>query len=322
MPERTHPQNSGTVKDGSDGLVLTSVWPTGTAGVATQLAEGGYHDATGADPALMPPAIARHAIATFTRPGDVVLDPDCGTGTTIVEALRCGRHAIGLTGQRRWWRLARMNVTVTKARGAFADGMVLILDRRPGTSAAATTAGLTSRVSLLLTTLRLTAPNTDTAAAVARVRQLLAQYRPLLRPGGHVVITCPPWRHTVQHDLLDLPGQIVAAGSAAGLAPIARCEALTATVRRGCTHTRATLAQRRVAARAERALGHPITLPAHHTALVFRADPDARIQHPAQPMPLRPAPTGPHHLAPRNARMQTAGVPAAHRSADGSREAA
>ncbi|WP_410675333.1 DNA methyltransferase [Amycolatopsis sp. cmx-4-68] len=322
MPERPNSKNSWAGTDRSDGLVLTSVWPTGTVGVATQLAEGGYHDATGADPALMPPAIARHAIAMFTRPGDVVLDPDCGAGTTIVEALRCGRHAIGLTGRRRWWRLARTNVTVTKARGAFADGMVLILDRRPGTSAAATTAGMTSRVGLLLTTLRLPAPNTDTVAAVERVRQLLAQHRPLLRPGGHVVITCPPWRHPVRHDLLDLPGQILAAGSAAGLAPIARCEALTATVRRGRTHTRATLGQRRVAARAERALGHPVTLPAHHTVLVFRADPDAGVRHPAQPIPLLSAPAGSRHLGRRNARMQTTVGPAAHRSAEGSREAA
>ncbi|WP_414943858.1 recombinase family protein [Amycolatopsis sp. cmx-11-32] len=261
--------------------------------MAAQLDEGGYHDATGTDPALMAPAIARHAITAFTRPGDVVLDPDCGAGTTIVEALRSGRHAIGLTGQRRWWRLARTNVTATKAGGVFVDGMVLVLDRRPGTAVAAATAGLTGRVDLLLTTLRPAGSNGDVDGALDRLRSLLSQYRPLVRPGGHVVITCAPQRHSIRHDLLDVPSQIAEIGSASELAPIARCLALTAAVRRRRAYTRATLAQRRAAGRAERALGHPIALPAHHTVLVFRADPEASDPAltqltPALPVPQRP----------------------------------
>ncbi|MFE0024129.1 DNA methyltransferase [Amycolatopsis sp. NPDC059021] len=264
-----------------NGAVLASVWPTGTASTATQLVEGGYHQATTTDTALMPPAIAAHAIAALTRPGDIVLDPDCGAGTTVVEALRAGRHAIGLTGQRRWWRLARTNVTATKARGAFVDGMVLILDRRPGTAAAATTAGLTGRVDLLLTALRLT-PQGDVTDTVDRLNILLGQYRPLLRSGGHVVVTCAPARHPERHDLLEVPARI----AAAGLAPIARCLALTARVRRRRVYTHATLAQRRATTRAERALGHPIALPTHHTALVFRAEPDAAASAPALPNPL------------------------------------
>jgi hypothetical protein len=35
-------------------------------------------------------------IETFTKPGDLVLDPHVGGGTTIVEALATGRHAIGV----------------------------------------------------------------------------------------------------------------------------------------------------------------------------------------------------------------------------------
>jgi modification methylase len=281
---------AGLYRPAGEGPVLASVWPTGTASAADQLDEGGYHQATGTDPGLMAPAVARHAIAALTAPGDVVLDPDCGAGTTVVEALRCGRHAIGLTGQRRWWRLARANVTATKARGVFVDGMVLVLDRRPGTAAAAATAGLTGRVDLLLTTLRNAGLDSDLAGALDRLNELLMQYRSLVRPGGHVVITCPPLRHPVRHDLLDVPGQIALLATAAGLAPVARCLALTATVRRGRTFTRATLAQRRAATRAERALGHPVALPAHHTVLVFRADPDAAEPAPALSLPLPPAP--------------------------------
>ncbi|MGK4593982.1 DNA methyltransferase [Amycolatopsis sp. w19] len=270
--------------DQPGGPVLTSVWPTGTASVATQLNEGGYHDATGTDSALMAPDIARYAIEVFTPPGGVVLDPDCGAGTTVVEALRCERHAIGLTGQRRWWRLARANVTAMKARGVFVDGMVLVLDRRPGTAAAAATAGLTGRIDLLLTTLR-RGPAGDLTAALERLNTLLTQYRHLVRPGGYVVVTCAPERHPAGHELLDVPSQITAIGAAVGLAPVARSVALIADVRQRRVRTHATAAERRAVAHAERALGHPIALPAHHTALVFRADPEAGSRVTALPVP-------------------------------------
>ncbi|AXB43672.1 DNA methyltransferase [Amycolatopsis albispora] len=268
---------------------LTSVWPTGHTSLATQLNDGGYHTATSTDLALMPPAIARHAITAFTPPGGIVLDPDCGAGTTIVEALRAGRHAIGLTRQRRWWRLARANVTATKARGAFTDGMVLVLDRRPSTAAAAATAGLTGRIDLMLTTLHPVAD--DVTDSLDRLETLLVQYRPLLRPGGHLVLTCSPRRHPTQHDLLDITSPITDAATAVGLAPAARCLALTAQIRSGRVYTRATLDERRAATRAEHARGHPVALPAHHTALVFRADPEAADPALTQPMPPVPAGT-------------------------------
>lgn len=264
---------------------LASVWPTGTTSIAAQLAGRGYHDATDTDPSSMPPAIAEYAITALTRPGDVVLDPDCGAGTAVVEALRAGRHAIGLTTHRRWWRLARANVTGTKTAGAAMDGMVLVLDRRPGTLAAAETAGLTGRVDLLLTTLR---PSTggDPDDSGARLRALLSECRPLVRPGGHVVITIAARRHPVWRTLLDVP----ALGAVAGLAPVARCVALTADLRGARVRTRATLAERRTASHIERLSGHPVALRAHHDVLVFRADPDALATTPALPIPTVPTP--------------------------------
>jgi modification methylase len=296
------------------GPALTSVWPTGDDSLDVQLAGRGYHHTTGTDPALIAPAIAEYAVTMFTRRGDVVLDPDCGAGTTVVEALRAGRHAIGLTTHPRWWRLARANVTATKAGGAPTDGMVLL--RRPSTVTAAQTAGLTGRVALLLTTLR---PATSTTG-LAGLRTLLQECRPLLRPGGHVVITCAPQRHPIRHDLLDLPSQILVLGAAAGLAPIARCLALTSKVRGRRVFTRATLAQRRTATRIERAIGHPVALPAHHTALVFRVDPDAvdlALTHPIPPLFPPPRrhrthPAEPNENPPRSVRP---GVPVAARCA-------
>ena len=47
-------------------------------------------------PARFSPTFARTAIESFTQPGDMVLDNHVGGGTTLVEALVAGRHAIGI----------------------------------------------------------------------------------------------------------------------------------------------------------------------------------------------------------------------------------
>jgi hypothetical protein len=47
-------------------------------------------------PARFSPTFARAAIEVFTKPGDVVLDPHMGGGTTIVEARATGREAVGV----------------------------------------------------------------------------------------------------------------------------------------------------------------------------------------------------------------------------------
>jgi hypothetical protein len=47
-------------------------------------------------PARFSPLFVRAAIEAFTHPGDLVLDNHVGGGTTLVEALAMGRHAIGI----------------------------------------------------------------------------------------------------------------------------------------------------------------------------------------------------------------------------------
>ncbi|WP_271510352.1 DNA methyltransferase [Bradyrhizobium sp. CCBAU 11357] len=47
-------------------------------------------------PARFSPIFARAAIQTFTKPGDVVMDPHVGGGTTMVEALAAGREGVGV----------------------------------------------------------------------------------------------------------------------------------------------------------------------------------------------------------------------------------
>lgn len=47
-------------------------------------------------PARFSPIFARAAIETFTQPGDLVLDPHVGGGTSLVEALAAGREGVGV----------------------------------------------------------------------------------------------------------------------------------------------------------------------------------------------------------------------------------
>ncbi|USX10746.1 MULTISPECIES: DNA-methyltransferase [Burkholderiaceae] len=53
---------------------------------------GGYR---GAHFAVMPPEIARRCVLAGSRPGDVVLDPFMGSGTTAAMAVGLGRHFVG-----------------------------------------------------------------------------------------------------------------------------------------------------------------------------------------------------------------------------------
>jgi DNA modification methylase len=47
-------------------------------------------------PAPFPEALARDHILSWSNPGDVVLDPFAGSGTTLKMAKETGRHAIGI----------------------------------------------------------------------------------------------------------------------------------------------------------------------------------------------------------------------------------
>jgi modification methylase len=63
---------------------------------------GRYLPASTAHPAKMLPAIAATAIARYTKPGDLVIDPMCGIATTLVEAAHLGRDAAGVVYEPRW----------------------------------------------------------------------------------------------------------------------------------------------------------------------------------------------------------------------------
>jgi DNA modification methylase len=47
-------------------------------------------------PTQKPISAMREIVAAFTKPGDLVLDPFCGSGTTLVAARGLGRRALGI----------------------------------------------------------------------------------------------------------------------------------------------------------------------------------------------------------------------------------
>lgn len=62
-------------------------------------------------PAKFPPQLPRKFIYALTRPGDIVLDPMNGSGTTVVEAAFAKRRAIGLDIDPLALRIARVKTT-------------------------------------------------------------------------------------------------------------------------------------------------------------------------------------------------------------------
>jgi modification methylase len=78
----------------------------------------------------MLPALARQAIETYSDPGELVLDPMCGIGTTLVEALHKGRKAVGVELAPRWAKLARSNVAHARRQGARSPAQVIQGDAR------------------------------------------------------------------------------------------------------------------------------------------------------------------------------------------------
>jgi hypothetical protein len=67
-------------------------------------------------PARFPPPLPRTFIQALTSPGDTVLDPMMGSGTTLLEAFLLGRYGIGFDIDPLALLLAQTKVTPLSAR--------------------------------------------------------------------------------------------------------------------------------------------------------------------------------------------------------------
>jgi modification methylase len=223
-----------------------SVWPVAqqTAGVQRR---GRYLPASTAHPAKMLPELARQAISVYSDVGELVLDPMCGTGTTLVEAVHLGRETIGVELEPRWVAIAAANLTFAREQGATGRGLVTRGDaRRLGHGLLDQLAG---RARLVLSSppygdslhgqVR-TGPkpveqydnryshNPDNLAELPPRRgrrgrpsfatalaEILAGCRRLLAADGFLILTARPYRRG--GELVDLPGQLEQLAREAGL---------------------------------------------------------------------------------------------------------
>jgi tRNA G10 N-methylase Trm11 len=241
----------------------------------------------------MLPAIARQAIAAYSHPGDLILDPMCGIGTSLVEAIHEGRNAIGIELEARWAKLASANVAHASTAGATATATVITGDARQLPTLI--DPELVGRVALVLTSPpygrslhgQVTARpgrgvakfdhaysadptnlgRVNQATLLDALQDIAGGCRQLLRPGGLLVLTARPYRH---HDhLVDLPGQLTQVAEAAGLVPYERNAALLVGLRGDRLVPRPSFFQLdRV--RKARARGLPLRIIAHEDVLVFR----------------------------------------------------
>jgi 16S rRNA G966 N2-methylase RsmD len=66
-------------------------------------------------PTQKPLALLERFVLAHSRPGDWVLDPFCGSGTTLVAAQRHGRRAIGIDASQEAIRIARSRLALVDA---------------------------------------------------------------------------------------------------------------------------------------------------------------------------------------------------------------
>lgn len=273
----------------ADGL---SVWATAQSTGPVQR-RGRYVPESVKHPARMLPAIAAHAIGAYTEPGDLVLDPMCGIGTTLVEAVHAGRDAFGIEYEPQWSNIADANIRHAHDQGASGRASVIRGDATRLMSLVPK--ALTGQVALVVTS----PPYGPTVHGLVRpgehgvvkyddryndgedkgnlayrdltgltdgFAEILRGCATLLRPGGAVVVTARPWRK--RGELVDLPSAVIAAGLRAGFVPTERCVALLAAVRDGQLVARPSFFQLQQVRKA-RTSGVPMHLIAHEDVLIF-----------------------------------------------------
>ncbi|MGY0497471.1 TRM11 family SAM-dependent methyltransferase [Nocardia sp. FBN12] len=285
--------DSATPAQTGPAALPVSVWATAQNAPAAQR-RGRYHPDSTAHPAKMFPAIVQHAVETYTRPGDLVLDPMCGIGTTLVESLHLGRRAVGVEYESRWAELARTNIELAREAGIDLDANVYHGDARK--LADLIPAELRGQASLVITSppygdslhghvrangadpIRKTnhrygqildrgnLANVGLGRLLTGFTKILAGAAEYLAPGGHVVITARPWR---QHaELVPLPGHLYTCGELAGLVPVERCVALLGRLTEGELVARSSFFQRDFVVK-QRAAGLPMHLIAHEDVVVL-----------------------------------------------------
>jgi len=227
-------------------LAPLSVWAVAQKPARVQR-RGRYRPESTAHPGKMLPELARTIIGSYSEPGQLVLDPMCGIGTTLVEAIHLNRDAIGVELEPRWAALAASNVLLAHEQGAVSNALALrgdarqlgngLLDELAGNVALIVTSppyGPSThghvrkhpdRVEKLNTYYSRNPENLAHLPAQptrrrrnsfeAAFAEILTGCGRMLAPGGHLVLTVRPYR--VRGALVDLPGDTIRLARDAGL---------------------------------------------------------------------------------------------------------
>ncbi|MFV2216617.1 TRM11 family SAM-dependent methyltransferase [Actinomadura sp. LOL_016] len=273
---------------------LPSVLATGQRPSRLQR-HGRYTPESMRHPGKMLPAIASQIISAFTEPGDLVIDPMCGIGTTLVEAIHLGRDAAGVEYEPEFVHLCVGNLRHAHAQGATGTPQLVCGDAR---NIATVCAPLRGKAALALTSPpygsythghvrsgrdngggsvikrhhRYSADRGNLAhrplpALLDAFGQILAGTATLLRPEGIIAVTVRPIR--AKGELIDLPGQVIDTADQHGLVLTGRHAALLAGLRDGGLVSRASFFQMLETGRA-RDRGIPACVTAHEDLLIFR----------------------------------------------------
>ena len=86
----------------------------GKRGVYTHLVNAGRQ---GEHPTEKPVPLMSEIVFDFTKPGDLICDPFCGSGTTGVAAVKAGRRFIGIERDPKWFDLSCRRISDALKQG-------------------------------------------------------------------------------------------------------------------------------------------------------------------------------------------------------------
>jgi modification methylase len=272
-----------------------SVWPVAQAPARVQRRDR-YLPTSTAHPGKELPALAREALGRYSEPGDLVVDPMCGIGTTLVEAVHLGRRAIGVELEPQWASVAAENVLRARQQGAGGQAMAMRGDARD--LGAGLLDQLAGEVALILTSppygpslhgqVRVRSGRvekwndrySDNPDNLARLSSAAREGRPpltealariiggchrLLGATGRLVLTARPYRRGGR--LVNLPSELISLAQEAGFELEARHAALLCGLRDDQLVSRASFFQ--IGKQRSGAIPRMLVI-AHEDVLVFR----------------------------------------------------
>jgi modification methylase len=105
--QKTYTFNYEALKAFNDDLQMRSDWVLPICSGGERLKDG---DGKKAHPTQKPEALLHRVLLASSKPGDIVLDPFFGSGTTGAVARRLGRHFIGIERDESYIAIAQQRI--------------------------------------------------------------------------------------------------------------------------------------------------------------------------------------------------------------------